>query len=207
MTINEGDWSEISEAILCQLDPKKGFLQGARLAIQVGDQVLRAADLGSFRDRLSDRGIILWAILSNSAVTEKNAQALGLATKLFVPIKESAPRPGDNYLGGESATIFQRTIRSGEKIINQGHTVIIGDINPGAEVIADGNVVVWGKIRGVVHAGSHGKFDAMICGLELDVAQLRIADLMFDRVEKQTRTGPGTARIKDGIMIIEKWNK
>ncbi|HEX7008861.1 MAG TPA: septum site-determining protein MinC, partial [Phycisphaeraceae bacterium] len=77
---------------------------------------------------------------------------------------------------GEAALV-QRTLRSGQVVRHQGHLTVLGDVNPGAEVIAGGSVVVWGRVRGTVHAGALGDRSAQICALELAPTQLRIADL------------------------------
>ena len=53
---------------------------------------------------------------------------------------------------------------------------MLGDVNPGAEIIAEGNVIIWGRLRGMVHAGVKGNRSAVICALDLSPMQLRIAD-------------------------------
>ncbi len=76
-------------------------------------------------------------------------------------------------------TDFHRgTIRSGQILKGEGHLVILGDVNPGAEVIAKGNIIVMGSLRGTVHAGSDGNRDAIIVALNLQPTQLRIADII-----------------------------
>ena len=56
--------------------------------------------------------------------------------------------------------------------------LVIGDVNPGAEVSSDGDVMVWGRLRGVVHAGAKGNVRAIVAALDLEPTQLRIADVM-----------------------------
>ena len=57
---------------------------------------------------------------------------------------------------------IRRTIRSGQSISSDGNIVIVGDVNPGAEIIAKGDVTVWGILAGIVHAGSEGNNFARI---------------------------------------------
>ena len=72
---------------------------------------------------------------------------------------------------------FHRTgLRSGQAISHSGSVVILGDINAGAEVVAAGNVVVFGAIRGLVHAGALGDESAFVCALSMLPIQLRIAE-------------------------------
>jgi len=76
-------------------------------------------------------------------------------------------------------TYFQKSgLRSGQAINHNGSIVILGDVNAGAEVVATGNVVVFGAVRGMVHAGSGGDKSAFVCALSMQPIQLRIADII-----------------------------
>jgi septum site-determining protein MinC len=57
-----------------------------------------------------------------------------------------------------------------------GHVVVIGDVNPGAQIIAGGDIVVWGKLQGLAHAGALGDPGAVICALDFLPSMIRIAD-------------------------------
>ena len=83
--------------------------------------------------------------------------------------------------------------------------MILGDVNPGAEVIAGGNVIVWGKLRGMVHAGADGKIDAVICALELSPTQLRIGDKIVTSPADGGKMSPEKASVKDGRVVAEPW--
>jgi len=78
-----------------------------------------------------------------------------------------------------SETKFIRTsLRSGQRLEFEGSLVILGDVNAGAEVIAEDNIVVLGALRGLAHAGARGNKEAIIsCGV-LDAPQLRIANIV-----------------------------
>ncbi len=84
-----------------------------------------------------------------------------------------------------SETKFHKgSLRSGQRIEYEGSLVIIGDVNPGAEVIAGENIVVVGALRGLAHAGAKGNRDAVIEAVEITSAQIRIADIVKE-IEKQ----------------------
>lgn len=74
--------------------------------------------------------------------------------------------------------IYEGSLRSGQKIESEGSIVIIGDVNPGAAVIVEENVIVLGVIRGLVHAGAKGNRKARVFANEIDVVQIRIADIV-----------------------------
>ncbi|MBI4926203.1 MAG: septum site-determining protein MinC [Anaerolineae bacterium] len=205
ITVGEADWPELQAALFTVLEERASFLQGARVALDVGNHILRAVDVGSLRDHFSEKNIALWAILSNSPVTEKNAQAMGLATRIHTPRPERTIRALDTNLPGETAIMVQRTIRSGFKISHNGHVVVIGDVNPGGEIFAGGSVVIWGKLKGMVHAGMEGDEKAVVCAMEMEPMQLRIAGYTLNLPPKRGKPEPEMVYIQDGRVITEAW--
>lgn len=210
VTLGEGDWPELEAALLAHVEDKAAFFKGARVALDVGNHVLRAADLGALRDRLSSKGISLWAVISNSPATEQTAQVLGLATRISTPRPERTIRPLDTNLAGEGAIFVQRTVRSGFKIAHHGHIVVLGDVNPGGEVVAGGSILIWGRLRGAVHAGSDGDESAVVCALDMSPTQLRIAALVGIPTKKPAfvrgKSEPEMAHIMNGQLLVEPWN-
>ena len=205
--VGDGDWEEVRGSLLEELDHQAGFLKGARVALDLGSHTLKAVDLGALRDALSEREVSLWAVLSSSPITEKTAQALGLATRLSKSRLEHDSRPLDTSVqSGEKAVLVRRTLRSGYSLQFAGHVVVIGDVNPGAEVIASGDVLVWGRLRGMVHAGAEGNEDAIVCALDLIPTQLRIAGQIAITPQRRGKSQPEMARLKDGNVVAEAWN-
>ncbi|MDI3547789.1 MAG: septum site-determining protein MinC [Halanaerobiales bacterium] len=103
--------------------------------------------------------------------------------------------------------LINRTIRSGQKLKYPTNVVIIGDINPGAEVVAGGDIIVLGKLRGVVHAGATGSTDAQIIALKLQPTQLRIGNIISrspDETKIPESIRPERAYIKDGVIFVEE---
>lgn len=207
ITLGEGEWPELRAALLEHISNQAEFLHGARLALDVGNQVLKAAELGGLRSDLSELGVSLWAVLSNSPTTESTAQALGLATRISKPLPErSAPSAETNLHSGESAVLVHRTLRSGFSLQHPGHIIVIGDVNPGAEIVAGGNVIVWGRLRGMVHAGAEGEEGAVVCALDLSPTQLRIAGQIAISPQRRGKSQPEMASLKDGEVVAEPWN-
>jgi septum site-determining protein MinC len=105
--------------------------------------------------------------------------------------------------------LVKRTIRSGQRLYHDGNIVILGDVNPGAEIVATGDVVVMGTLRGVVHAGVDGKEDAVIIATSLMPTQIRIADFITrapDDEDGTSRAVPEMARIRGGYVVIETYS-
>ena len=76
----------------------------------------------------------------------------------------------------QQLTLHRGTVRSGDHIEAAGSLLVLGDVNPGARLSAGGHVLVWGRLRGVAHAGCHGDQGARIVAMGLQPLQLRIAD-------------------------------
>jgi septum site-determining protein MinC len=212
ITLGDGEWEEVQRALLNHLDQQAEFLRGARLALDVGGRVLRAVELGPLTREISDRGLILFAVLSGSAVTERSAQSYGLSTRLSAGGPRARQQvqtpnlPDTNLQGGDNALLVRRTLRSGFSLVHAGHVVVIGDVTPGAEVTASGNVLVWGRLRGVVHAGAEGDEAAVVCALELSPMQLRIAGHAAQAPRRRLRIQPEMACLQNGVVMLEVWN-
>ncbi len=107
---------------------------------------------------------------------------------------------------------IHRTLRSGQSISSEGNIVIIGDVNPGAEVIAKGDITVWGILGGIAHAGSDGNSYSKIRALKLNAIQIRIGDIFARRPDTVNtpyihRTDfyvPEEARVNKNHIVIYK---
>lgn len=205
ITLGDGSWETIHQALLDQLDQQTGFLRGARLALDVGSHILKAVDLGQLSREISERELTLWAVISTSPTTERSAQSFGLATRLGSTRPAAGAGAGSPAQNGESGILVHRTLRSGISVQDAGHIVVIGDVNPGAEVVAGGDVIVWGRLRGMVHAGASGNEGAVICALDLSPTQLRIAGQIAAPPKKRSKSQPEMARIIDGRVVAEPW--
>ncbi len=203
-TFADAAWEDQCNALLSQVDERPAFFQGARVALDVGPQVLKVNDMVDLRDRLSERNMTLWAVIGESPVTEHTSQMLGLATRI------SKPRPEEQkheVITEDTALFINKTLRSGKRVEFPGHVVVMGDVNAGAEIIADGNVIVWGRVRGMIHAGAKGNRSASICALDLSATQLRIADEVSAVLKPQKNPKPEIANINsEGRVQAELWH-
>lgn len=107
---------------------------------------------------------------------------------------------------------ISQTLRSGQTISYEGNILIIGDAHPGSEIIAGGDITVWGILGGIAHAGSNGNITSKVRALKLNAIQLRIAGLYARRndtlnvpyVQKTNEFSPEEAQIEDGKIVIYK---
>jgi septum site-determining protein MinC len=203
-----GEWSASVEALLESIDRRADFFRGAQLTLELGEVEARAGDLGRLRDELATREVHLRAVRGDHPATREAAANLGL---LEQPRKPAPPAEieaefGTRRVDGEESLFVQRTLRSGHKIHFPGHVVVLGDVNPGAEIVAGGNVLVWGRLRGTVHAGAGGQDTAVVCALDLAPTQLRIGAHIAISPDRRGKPRPETALIRDGQLVAEPWS-
>jgi septum site-determining protein MinC len=206
VTLAASEWDVAQNALIEQIDARSAFFNGARLALDVGSHAIGVNELVALRDRLSERNVVLWAVVSESPKTENTAQLLGLATRISKPRPEEIHSHSIEEVSDASAMFVNKTLRSGTRVEFPGTIVILGDINPGAEVVADGNVIVWGHVRGMIHAGAKGDRSAVICALDLSATQIRIADAVSANLKPQKNPRPEIASLNhEGALQSEIW--
>ncbi|MCS6998835.1 MAG: septum site-determining protein MinC [Aquificaceae bacterium] len=112
----------------------------------------------------------------------------------------------DKNIGKERLLIVQKHLRSGQKVEHNGDILVLGDVNKDAQVIATGNIIVMGKLRGVAIAGALGDEGAVVVALEMEPQQIRIGRKVAIKDEGE-RTSPGypeLARVENGNIILER---
>ena len=103
-----------------------------------------------------------------------------------------------------SETKFHKgSLRSGKRMEFEGSIVLIGDVNPGAEIVAGENIIILGELRGLAHAGAKGNRDAIIETVSIRTTQIRIADVIKE-IEKNDEEEGEIERIKTSAYVNEK---
>lgn len=209
INLGTGEWPERLSLLEQRLAQSAGFFQGGRAVLDVGDRLLTPEEIEQARDLLARHEVALWGLLSPCDETALAAARMGLAVHLDLaepaePKAEAASEPERDF----PTLLVERNLRSGQKVHHPGHVVIVGDVHAGAEVVAGGHIIVWGKVRGVVHAGAMGDSGAMVCALDLSPTQLRIAGYIArSPEEKRRRPMPETARVRDGRIEAIPWRE
>lgn len=102
-------------------------------------------------------------------------------------------------------TKFHRgSLRNGQKIEFDGSVVVVGDVNPGAEIKAGGNIIVLGQLKGMAHAGCKGMTEAFVTAIFMAPVQLRIADIItrFPEENKRGPKPPEYAFVQNGQIFV-----
>lgn len=203
------DWTVITADLAARIDEQGAFFAGARITVDVGERPVSRTELGSLKALLERRGLKLSAVLSDSDTTVDAAQALDLRTNIAgsLPGRErNETLPINPEEEGTTGVVIRRTLRSGRTVHSVGHVVVLGDVNPGAEIVAAGDIIVWGRVRGNVHAGASGDEGAIVCALDMVPTQLRIAGLLVTSPDdKRRKPRPEVALIRDGQIVVEAW--
>ena len=212
ITLGEsGSWIDAEDSILDAIEERRDFFRGAQVALRVGERILDRDDLKKLSDRLAKHDVTLRAVLGESPDTIRSARRLDLETE----VADSGPTnqetdgelpPIDTNEYGSSGVLVKTTLRSGRIVRHVGHVIVIGDVNPGAQIIAGGDVLIWGRLRGTVHAGANGDEEAVVCALDMRPMQLRIANhVAIAPDDGKQRPHPEIASVHDGQIVAEEW--
>ena len=141
---------------------------------------------------------------STSLKTVISSQSLGYRCNFIIEDSPNMSLKIHDKDSTFSPTHFhQGTLRSGEYLDCPGDLLILGDVNPGAKVSAEGNIIIWGRLLGIAHAGSSGNSKATISALQLRPLQLRIAKkIARGPKEKPQRAIAEQARIYFEEIVI-----
>ena len=147
-------------------DPPAG-----RVVLETGLWPLQCSQLQAITQRLEQAGLELDGLTSNEPSTLVASAALGLPSQA-----EATAEPEELKRPGRELHVHRGTVRAGEHLEVDGAVLVLGDVNPGARISARGDVLIWGRLRGIAHAGCQGARNARIVALQLRPLQLRIAD-------------------------------
>ncbi|MEW5762318.1 MAG: septum site-determining protein MinC [Bacillota bacterium] len=161
------DFEEIKENLRQKMDGARGFFKGARFALHPVRKSISAGERRELEELLTSYGLI--------------------------PTLMPQPAPATSRPPGEPAHLVRHSLRSGQRVKNPGHVVVLGDVKPGAEIEAGGSILILGKCLGTVRAGVGGNRDACVVACLLAPAALAIAGVEY--------RGPVPAAGKAGLQV------
>ncbi len=151
--------------------------------------------------------------ISNSTNPETLEATLASVRAYGGQISRIKASKGNNAAPAARTEIIARTIRSGTRIEKPGSVIVLGDVNSGVELVAGGDIIVVGVLRGIAHAGATGFEDAIIWANRIASPQLRISGALARSPEGSSMMGMQTkddgesaeiARLENGQIVIEK---
>ena len=200
-------WSETWQELKHLLQTKEQSWQvGTKVCLVAKDRLLDARQLQTITETLDDVKLSLSTVSTNRRQTAVAAATSGYS------VEQNSARPLVEQADGETASpmlaeplYLQSTVRSGVEIRHPGTIVILGDLNPGGKAIAAGDILVWGRLRGIAHAGAQGNLQCRITALKMEFTQLRIADAVARPPKlRPRRLSPELAFVTpDGIRLTD----
>lgn len=219
VTLGEGEWREAMNELALQLarPQAQSFFRGARVLLETGHRAIDVTQIEELIALVAQYDMTLGSVLGEQRSQEAFDQVRAAIPPPEIPPEEIALTPATPPALGQEmppdgmmALLIQRTVRSGQRYRYAGTIIVIGDVNPGAELIADGDIIVWGKLRGVVHSGANGNDSAVISALVLAPTQLRIGKFIArapDLLENMRNAPAEIARVRNGNIVLEPWNR
>lgn len=194
---DEGEFDALMARLTERLANSGRFFAGGRVTVHVGSRQLSQADRETLAETLQRAGMVLLTVKEGGdPVAEAQSPArTAEETRRPAGTAQSAP---------ETALVITRTLRSGQEVRHEGDVIILGDVNPGAVVVAAGHIVVMGALRGVAHAGCTGNRDAIVAATKLRPTQLRIAEVIGRAPDGDApQSCPEVARIRGEFIVVE----
>jgi septum site-determining protein MinC len=119
--------------------------------------------------------------------------------------EQEAANPGLHQ--PNDSLIIAGRVRSGQTIEARKHLIILGDLNPGAEALAGGDILVLGSLQGKAAAGQPDNKNAIVMALEFKPTQIQIAGYVVAGSPRLTGNSPEFAHIENGQIIVDDYMK
>lgn len=183
--VSEYTWSEIWQQMKLRLLAQQRFFNSKiNVHLVAQDRLLDSRQLQDIAETLSEMSLQLKSVGTSRRQTAIAAAGAGYS------VEQLQPKTAFNF-ESKTATLppaeplyLETTVRSGVEIRHRGSVIILGDVNPGGIVVADGDILIWGRLRGIAHAGAQGNSECTIMALQMEPTQLRIADALARAPEK-----------------------
>lgn len=172
---SEFTWTELQHQLQQRLIHVEPFWQpGMAVDLVAYDRPLTGEQLQTIVEILTTVELTINRVLTNHRQTAITAATAGYSVEQPSQLANSLL---DTGIIQAEPLYLQTTLRSGVEVCHPGSVIVYGDTNPGSTIVANGDVLVWGRLRGVVQAGATGNIRACIMALRIEPpAQLRIAD-------------------------------
>ncbi|MDW7651143.1 MAG: septum site-determining protein MinC [Bacillota bacterium] len=189
------DFEDILTDLAERLRQRAAFFAGAQVRLDIGARELseeQREQLARVIHEHSDMKLVAIVTTAQRPQTVNQARRRGETEDLKL----------EGFKEGRSLVI-KRTLRSGQSIHFPGNVIVLGDVNPGAEIAAEGDIYVYGTLRGIAHAGIGGDRSASVVALRLAPTQLRIADIISRAPDDSALPDqPEYAYISDNRIMI-----
>ncbi len=150
------------------------------------------------KDTLKELSVATFSADKTNVNTEKESQRPAVTSS-----KRGVPRHAD--VTPSSSKIIAKPVRSGQQVYAEGgDLIVLSSVSPGAELLADGNIHVYGTLRGRALAGIQGNREARIFCQQLEADLVAIAGcyMTSDSIERYRTEGGQQVALEDGRLVI-----
>lgn len=203
-TAGELTWQELWQQLKHRLNASDRFWQPQTpVKLIAGDRLLDSRQLQELEEALADAQLRLDCVATQRRQTAVAAATAGYSVEQVSP--EDPLQQAVNATALAEPLYLNLTVRSGTEIRHPGSVILVGDVNPGGAVIAEGDILVWGRLRGIAHAGAAGNAQCLIMALQMDPTQIRIADAVARAPsDKPLQYYPEVAYVSGGAIRIRR---
>lgn len=198
---NQVSFEELKISLSKKVIQAKDFFEDANISITFKGRELSENEELELLEIISKESGLEISFVNNEATL--NNEPKHKLQENTVP--ENAPLTPHILTAKNNITYYHKgSLRSGQRIDFSGSVVIIGDVNPGSQILAEGNIIVLGKLKGSVHAGCKGANDCFVSALNMNPIQLIIKDIIaFFPEDLEKERGPEFAYVKDEQIFVE----
>lgn len=179
-----------------RLAQSRDFFQKTGMVLDLRHRPMRSDEISSLCTKLYQKSMV--RVVEVRLSDQLSFSAAGEPRK-SQPVVDAGRDREDN-----APVIVRNTCRSGVRVVSPSDCVVLGDVNPGAEIVAQADVIIFGTLRGLAHAGAGGDKTARIWALSFEPNQIRIADLVAVP-PRGAKPAPGRfeiAEIRDGVIQV-----
>jgi len=197
-------WSDIWQQLKVRLNAGDRLrIPNTPVHLVAHDRLLDGRQLQDLADSFSEVQLLLKSVATSRRQTAIAAVTSGYSVEQLQPQTSLSSETQATPTTQADALYLEMTVRSGVEIRHPGTVILLGDVNPGGIVVAEGDILVWGRLRGIAHAGAGGNRECLIMALQMEPTQLRIADAVARAPEKlPSQFSPEVAHITpQGIRI------
>ncbi len=166
------------------------FTKGDEVALFIENHSKHVQDIPKMISRIKDFGLSVSRILVGKPEESGSSSGMKVVQK------------GETKSG---TRVIKRNIRSGQVIVHSGDVIVVGDLHKGAEIMAGGSVVIFGRAEGVIRAGLNEGYKAVIMAVDLQPTLIQISDRMTH--DKGVEKVPSIAHVRAGRVVIDKWDE
>lgn len=205
----ELEFHELLDAVISKFQDAGAFFKNAKVGISFEGYNLSVEQEYMLIDAIQEHTTISVVCI----MEEEKIQEACMLAKAEAHIRERIM---------ENALCHYGSLSPGETLQSETGVVIIGNVPKGAKVIAAGNIIVFGELKGFAQAGLYDDSAAYIAALSIDTGHLQIGSILFipQAEERKEKTGlfrrkkmaepgitPQIARVLDGHVIMEPCTK